>query len=111
MPKNFHQDAKDCVVRLVEDWVLAENLTLQKTCRLFAPRFCISWHTAQQWGQRSRREGRVHHLGEKIIVENARIRREIHQLRDTNELLKASSDFSRQQSPRKRLGTKPRTVN
>lgn len=32
MPKIFDQDAKDCVVRLVEDRVLAENLSLQKAC-------------------------------------------------------------------------------
>lgn len=32
MPKKFDQDAKDRVVRLVEDRVLAENLSLQKAC-------------------------------------------------------------------------------
>lgn len=32
MPKIFGQDAKDRVVRLVEDRVLAENLSLQKAC-------------------------------------------------------------------------------
>lgn len=32
MPKIFDQDAKDRVVRLVEDRVLAENLSLQKAC-------------------------------------------------------------------------------
>lgn len=64
MPKNFGQDTKDCVVRLVEDWVvIAENLTLQKTCRLVAQRLGVSWHTARQWVQRSRREGWI--LGEK----------------------------------------------
>lgn len=31
MPKKFAHDVKDCVVRLVEDCVLAENLSLQKT--------------------------------------------------------------------------------
>ena len=83
---------------------------MQKTCRLVAPRLGVSWLTARQWVQRSRREGWILG-GKKVIVENAMFRREIHQLRDTNELLKAASDFSRQQSTRKRLGTKPRTVN
>lgn len=49
--------------------------------------------TARQWVQRSRREGRVHRLEEDVIVENARLRRENQQLRDTNELLKAASAF------------------
>lgn len=43
--------------------------------------------------QRSRREGRVHRLEEDVIVENARLRRENQQLRDTNELLKAAPAF------------------
>ena len=32
MPKRFGQDAKDRVVRLVEDRVLAENLSLREAC-------------------------------------------------------------------------------
>lgn len=93
MPKKFDQDAKDRVVRLVEDRVLAENLSLQKACQVVAPRLGISWHIARQWVQRSRREGRVHRLEEDVIVENARLRRENQQLRDTNELLKAAPAF------------------
>ena len=48
MPKKFDQDAKDRVVRLVEDRVLAENLSLQKACQVVAPRLGVSWNTARQ---------------------------------------------------------------
>lgn len=81
------------MVRLFEDRVLAENLSLQKACQVVTPRLGVSWHTARQWVQRSRCEGRVHRLEEDVIVENARLRRENQQLRDTNELLKAASAF------------------
>ena len=43
---------------------------------MVAPRLGVSWHTARQWVQRSRREGRVHRLEEDVIVENARLPRE-----------------------------------
>lgn len=34
MPKKFDQDAKDRVVRLVEDRILAEGLSLQQACQV-----------------------------------------------------------------------------
>lgn len=43
MPKKFDQDAKDCVVCLVEDWVLAESLSLRKACQVVALRLGVSW--------------------------------------------------------------------
>lgn len=49
MPKKFDQDAKDRVVRLVEDRVLAENVSLQKARQVVASRLGVSWHTARQW--------------------------------------------------------------
>nr|EEI13498.1 hypothetical protein HMPREF0276_2329 [Corynebacterium accolens ATCC 49725] len=39
-------------------------------------------------------------MPEDVAAENARLRRENHQLRDTNELLKAASAFSRRNSTR-----------
>lgn len=36
MPKKFDQDAKDRVVRLVEDRILAENLSMQEACKIVA---------------------------------------------------------------------------
>ena len=93
MPKKFDQDAKDRVVRLVEDRILAENMSMQSACRAVAPKLGVSWHTARQWTQQARRDGSVTRAEEDVIAENARLRRENQELRDTNELLKAASAF------------------
>lgn len=93
MSKKFDQEAKDRVVRLVEDRILAENLSTQAACKLVAPKLGVSWHTARQWVQQARRDGKSTRADEDIIAENARLRRENQELRDTNELLKAASAF------------------
>ena len=38
MPKKFKQEAKDRVVHLVEDRILAENLSTQEACKIVAPK-------------------------------------------------------------------------
>ncbi|MDK4228945.1 hypothetical protein QPX21_07745 [Corynebacterium pseudodiphtheriticum] len=48
-------------------------------------------HTARQWTQQARLDGDVTRAEEDVIAENARLRRENQELRDTNELLKAAS--------------------
>lgn len=93
MPKKFDQDAKDRVVRLVEDRILAENLSLQAACQVVAPTLGVSWHSARQWVQQAGRDGGLTRAEEDIIAENARLRRQNQELRDTNELLKAASAF------------------
>ena len=93
MPRKFDQDAKGRVVRLVEDRILAENLSMQAACQAVAPKLGISWHTARQWVQQARRDGVITRVEEDVIAENARLRRENQELRDTNELLKAASAF------------------
>ncbi|MDP9805984.1 transposase-like protein [Trueperella bonasi] len=94
MAKKFDQEAKDRVVRLVEDRILAEGLSMQAACQAVAPKLGVSWHTARQWTQAARREGEVpQRLPEDLAAENARLRREVQELRDTNELLKAASAF------------------
>ena len=93
MPKKFDQEAKDRVVRLIEDRILAEGLSIQEACRVVAPKLGAPWHTARQWVQEARKTGRVMRAEEDIIAENARLRRENQELRDTNELLKAASAF------------------
>lgn len=103
MPKKFDQDAKDRVVRLVEDRILAENISMQEACKIVPPKLGVSWHTARQWTQcqtqAARRAGRVvERMPEDLAAENARLRRENQELRDTNELLKAASAFSRRNS-------------
>ncbi|MER0106259.1 hypothetical protein ABRP95_07470 [Corynebacterium sp. KPL2895] len=47
--KNFDQDAKDRVVRLVEDRIVAENMSMHPACQAVAPKLGVSWHTARQW--------------------------------------------------------------
>lgn len=93
MPKKFDQEAKDRVIRLIEDRILAENLTIKSACQAVAPKLGVSWHTARQWVQQARKTGTLTRAEEDVIVENARLRREIQELRDTNELLKAASAF------------------
>lgn len=91
MPKKFDQDAKDRVVRLVEDRILAENLSMYAACQAVAPKLDVSWHTARQWTQPARRESRVAEpLPVDLVAEVAKLRRENQELRDTNELLKAA---------------------
>ncbi|MDK8577568.1 hypothetical protein QP905_04305 [Corynebacterium pseudodiphtheriticum] len=41
MPKKFDQDAKDRVVRLVEDRILAENMSMQAACQAVAPKLGV----------------------------------------------------------------------
>lgn len=103
MPKKFDQEAKDREVRLVEDRILTEGLSVHAVCKHVAPKLGVSWNTAWQWVQQARcnSDGKVEkRLPEDVIAENARIRRENQELRDTNELLKATSAFSRQNSTR-----------
>jgi transposase len=95
MPRKFDQGAKDRVIGLVEDRILAEDLSLQAACQLVVPKLGVSWHTARQWVQQARRDGAeiIHRDGADVIAENARLRRENQELRDINELLKAASAF------------------
>lgn len=88
MPKKFDQDAKDRVVDLVEARILAENMSRQEACKIVAPKLGVSWHTAWQWAQAVRREGRVTNpLPEDVVLEVAKLRSENQKLRDANELL------------------------
>lgn len=76
MPKKFGQEAKDRAVRLIEDRILAENLSTHAACQAIAPKLGISWHTARLWVQQARKTGIITRTEEYIIAENARLRRE-----------------------------------
>ena len=41
MPRKFDQDTKDRVIRLVENRILAENLSLQAASELVAPKLRV----------------------------------------------------------------------
>ncbi|MGV0331746.1 hypothetical protein [Corynebacterium macginleyi] len=47
--KNFDQDAKDRIVRLVEDRIVAENMSIHPAYQAVPPKLGVSWHTARQW--------------------------------------------------------------
>ncbi|APT91863.1 transposase [Corynebacterium phocae] len=103
MPKKFDQQFKDRAVRLIEDRILSEGESVADACKTVAPRLNISWHTARVWVQQARRDGSVQRAEEDVIEENMRLRREIQQLRDTNELLKlASAFFASELDPQRR---------
>lgn len=100
MPREFDQDAKNRVVRLVEDHILAENMSMQEASKIVTPQLGVSWHIARQWIQAARLEGCViNPLPEDLVAEVAKLRRENHKLGDTNELLKAAPAFSPHGSP------------
>ena len=88
---------------MVEDRILAENLSMQGAYKIVTPKREVSRHPARQWTQAARRERRVVQTQpEDLVAEVAKLRRENQKLRDTNELCKASSAF--------RLGTRPATL-
>ncbi len=95
MPRKFDQDAKHRVVRLVEDRVLADNMSVQVACQVEAPK--LGFHDAQPGNglSRSAAHGNIPvPMPGDLAAENARLRRESQKLRDTNELFKAASAFS-----------------
>nr|WP_276521190.1 hypothetical protein [Corynebacterium diphtheriae] len=47
----FDQAAKNRVVRLIEDRILADYVSMQLACKIVAPKLGVSWHTARQWAQ------------------------------------------------------------
>ncbi len=94
MPKKFDQEAKDCVIRLVEERIRTKSgMSLQDACKAVAPKFDVSWHTIRRWVQQARKNESVGRAKEDVVAENMRLRRENQELRDVNELLKAASAF------------------
>lgn len=56
---------------------------------------CLVAYPPRQWAQVTRRDGRVTNpLPENLVAEVAKLRRENHKLRSTDELLQAASAFS-----------------
>lgn len=83
MPKKFGRDARGRVACLVEDRFLPENLSMRKHVR--------------QLMQQVRRDG---YAREHLVAEVAKLSRVNQELRDTNELPRATPAFSHRNSPR-----------
>ncbi|OHR27542.1 transposase [Corynebacterium sp. HMSC072B09] len=92
----FDQDAKDRVVRVVEDLILAENMSMHAAYQAVALKAgSFMAHSPSMDLKPARRAGNIPEpVPEDLATENARLRRDNHQLRVTNELLKAASAFS-----------------
>lgn len=56
---------------------------MQAACQAVAPKLGVSWHTARHWVQQARRDGVITRVEEDVIAENARLPREVQELRDT----------------------------
>ncbi|MDK4290847.1 transposase [Corynebacterium pseudodiphtheriticum] len=76
MPKKFDQDTKDQLVRLLEDRILTQNLSLQQACKIVAPK--LDFHGTRQDNGRRRLvvKDESLNLPEDLAAENARLRRE-----------------------------------
>ena len=99
MAKRFDQDAKGRVVRLVEDRILAEEVSIQETSQVVAPKLGVFWHAVRQWLQQARKTGQIVRAELELLAENTRLRRENQELSDTNERLKVAAVLSRPNSP------------
>ena len=71
MSKKFVQGAKDRVVRLVEDRILAESISTQEACRIVAR----GTRRGNRRKPARREEGVIERLPEDLAAENARLRR------------------------------------
>ena len=77
MPRKFDQDAKDRVVRLVEDRILAENMSMQAACQEVAPKLGSRGTQLVNGLKPARRSGNIpESVPEDLVAENARLRRE-----------------------------------
>lgn len=93
MAKRFDQKTKDRVIRLAEDKVLLEGLSLQKACLEVAPQFGVSHHTVRQWVQQARREGRAVYTKEELLAMYEQLKQEQQALLEERERILASSPF------------------
>ncbi|MER0082510.1 transposase [Corynebacterium sp. KPL2861] len=80
MPRKFDQDVKDCVVRLVEDRIVAENMSMRPACQAVAPKLGFHGTRLVNGLEPARCVGNIPELvPEDVAAENARLRRENHQ--------------------------------
>ena len=75
MPRKFDQDAKDRVVRLVEDRILAENMSMQAACQEVAPKLGSRGTQLVNGLKPARRSGNIpESVPEDLVAENARVK-------------------------------------
>ena len=82
MPRKFDPDAKNRVVRLVEDRILAENMSMQAACQAVAPKLGFHGTRLVNGIKFARRAGTIPRpVSEDLAAGNARLRRENQGLR------------------------------
>ncbi|WP_242720767.1 transposase [Corynebacterium pseudodiphtheriticum] len=94
MPKKFDQNTKDRVIRLVEDRILAENMSMQEACKTVAPKRGargIPPGNGRRW--LVVKDESLNTCQKTWQVKTPGYTEKNHKLRDTNELLKAASAF------------------
>ena len=95
MPKPFPPEFRDRALRLVDDRLRADpDVRVSSVAREIAPRLGISPVTLERWWHKANPDPlKTAAVSEDLLAENKRLKREIAELRRSNEILKLASAF------------------